>query len=74
MLDVLTAERIRLCGVARRRAYSISALAAELKRDPKSVVAMCSSWKLQAFFVCMRRSIRVMGGCASFGPLRNASS
>ncbi|HEY1902347.1 MAG TPA: hypothetical protein VGG56_07965 [Terracidiphilus sp.] len=37
MLDVLTAERIRLCKTARRQAFSISALAAELKRDPKSV-------------------------------------
>src|SRR5580658_427653 len=37
MLKVLTAERIRLCEVARRQAFSISALAAELNRDPKSV-------------------------------------
>lgn len=37
MLEVLTAERIRLCEAARRKAFSISALAAELKRDPKSV-------------------------------------
>jgi len=37
MLEVLTAERIRLCETARRQAFSISALAAELKRDPKSV-------------------------------------
>jgi predicted transcriptional regulator len=37
MLEVLTAERIRLCEVARTRAFSISGLAAELNRDPKSV-------------------------------------
>lgn len=37
MLEVLTAERIRLCETARRKPLSISALAAELKRDPKSV-------------------------------------
>lgn len=37
MLEVLTAERIRLCEVARTRAFSISGLAAALKRDPKSV-------------------------------------
>ena len=37
MLEVLTAERIRLCETARRQAFSITALAAELKRDPKSV-------------------------------------
>ncbi len=37
MLEVLTAERIRLCEVARKQAFSISALAGELKRDPKSV-------------------------------------
>jgi predicted transcriptional regulator len=37
MLEVLTAERIRLCETARRQAFSISALAAELNRDPKSV-------------------------------------
>jgi predicted transcriptional regulator len=37
MLEVLTAERIRLCETARRQSFSITALAAELKRDPKSV-------------------------------------
>jgi predicted transcriptional regulator len=37
MLEVLTAERIRLCEMARRQPFSITALAAELKRDPKSV-------------------------------------
>jgi predicted transcriptional regulator len=37
MLEVLTAQRIRLCEVARTQAFSISALAGELKRDPKSV-------------------------------------
>jgi predicted transcriptional regulator len=37
MLEVLTAERIRLCETARRKPLSISALAVELKRDPKSV-------------------------------------
>ncbi len=37
MLEVLTAERIRLCETARQKPYSITALAAELKRDPKSV-------------------------------------
>jgi predicted transcriptional regulator len=37
MLQVLTAERIRLCETARRQPFSITALAAELKRDPKSV-------------------------------------
>jgi predicted transcriptional regulator len=37
MMQVLTAERIRLCAVARKEAVSVSALAAKLKRDPKSV-------------------------------------
>ncbi len=37
MLEVLTTERIRLCETARRQSFSITALAAELKRDPKSV-------------------------------------
>ncbi len=37
MTKVLTAERIRLCQVARRGNYSITALATDLKRDPKSV-------------------------------------
>jgi predicted transcriptional regulator len=37
MLEVLTAERIRLCETARRKSLSISALATELNRDPKSV-------------------------------------
>src|ERR1017187_749449 len=37
MLEVLTAERIRLCETARRQPFSITALAAVLKRDPKSV-------------------------------------
>jgi len=37
MLEVLSAERIRLCETARSKAFSISALAAELNRDPKSV-------------------------------------
>ena len=37
MLDLLTAERIRLCEVARKQPFSITALATALKRDPKSV-------------------------------------
>lgn len=37
MLEVLTAERVRLVEVARTRAYSVTALARQLKRDPKSV-------------------------------------
>jgi len=37
MLEVLTAERIRLCETARQKPLSISALAAALNRDPKSV-------------------------------------
>lgn len=37
MFEVLKAERIRLCEVARKKPYSISALAAALNRDPKSV-------------------------------------
>lgn len=37
MLDVLTTERIRLCEVARKQPFSITALATALKRDPKSV-------------------------------------
>ncbi len=37
MLEVLTAERIRLCETARRQAFSITALAVELNRDVKSV-------------------------------------
>jgi len=45
MLEVLTAERIRLCETARRQAFSISALAAELNRDPRACAAMCSGWK-----------------------------
>jgi len=34
---VLTAERMRLCQVARTKAFSVSGLARALKRDPKSV-------------------------------------
>ena len=37
MLQVLTAERMRLCQVARTKAFSVSGLARALKRDPKSV-------------------------------------
>jgi len=37
MLEVLSAERIRLCETARRQSFSVTALATELKRDPKSV-------------------------------------
>src|SRR5947209_5079208 len=37
MLEVLTAERMRLCEVARTKPLSVSGLARELKRDPKSV-------------------------------------
>lgn len=37
MLEVLTAERMRLCEVARTQAYSVTGLAAALGRDPKSV-------------------------------------
>jgi predicted transcriptional regulator len=37
MLKVLTAERMRLCIVAREKPYSVTALATALKRDPKSV-------------------------------------
>jgi len=42
---VFDAERIRLCETARRQAFSISALAAELNRDPRACAAMCSGWK-----------------------------
>jgi predicted transcriptional regulator len=37
MMEMLTVERMRLCQVARTKAFSVSGLAAELKRDPKSV-------------------------------------
>ena len=37
MLEILTAERVRLCAVAREEPVSVSALAQKLKRDPKSV-------------------------------------
>jgi len=37
MVEVLTAERLRLVNKVRRKSASISALAAALKRDPKSV-------------------------------------
>lgn len=37
MLEVLSAKRIQLCETARRQPFSISALAAKLKRDPKNV-------------------------------------
>jgi len=37
MVEVLTAERLRLLKQVRTRSQSISALAASLKRDPKSV-------------------------------------
>ncbi|MFZ0662455.1 MAG: hypothetical protein WAM66_07180 [Acidobacteriaceae bacterium] len=37
MLEVLTANRLRLVEAARERRHSISSLAAALKRDPKSV-------------------------------------
>ena len=37
IFEVLTAERVRLCVIARKKPYSVSGLAAALKRDPKSV-------------------------------------
>lgn len=37
MLNVLTANRVRLVDVARKQKHSVSSLAAALKRDPKSV-------------------------------------
>ncbi len=37
MFEVLTAQRVRVVEVARTKAYSVTALARELKRDPKSV-------------------------------------
>ena len=37
MVEVLTAERLRLVQQIRRKSLSISALAASLRRDPKSV-------------------------------------
>lgn len=37
MFEVLTPQRIRLCIAARKRPYSVTALAKHLKRDPKSV-------------------------------------
>jgi predicted transcriptional regulator len=37
IFEVLTPERVRLCMVARTKAYSVTGLATALKRDPKSV-------------------------------------
>ena len=37
LAEVLTPERVRLCQIARTGSFSLSALAAELKRDPKAV-------------------------------------
>ena len=37
IFEVLTTERIRLCVVARTKPYSVTGLATDLKRDPKSV-------------------------------------
>jgi predicted transcriptional regulator len=37
MLEILTANRLRLVEAARKRRHSVSSLAAALKRDPKSV-------------------------------------
>ena len=37
IFEVLTPERVRLCMVARTKPYSVTGLAMELKRDPKSV-------------------------------------
>jgi predicted transcriptional regulator len=37
MLNVLTANRVRLVEAARKQKHSVSSLAAALKRDPKSV-------------------------------------
>jgi len=37
IFEVLTTERMRLCILARTKSYSVSGLAAALKRDPKSV-------------------------------------
>jgi predicted transcriptional regulator len=37
MLEVLTVERMRLLEAARTQAFSVTGLAAALKRDPKSV-------------------------------------
>lgn len=47
MLECLTAERIRLCQVARKKPLSISALAAELGRNRGSVTRDVN--KLKAF-------------------------
>lgn len=37
MFEVLTVQRVRLLEMARTKAYSLTALAKQLKRDPKSV-------------------------------------
>jgi predicted transcriptional regulator len=37
MLEVLTAQRMRVVEVARTKPYSVTALAKKLRRDPKSV-------------------------------------
>jgi predicted transcriptional regulator len=37
MLEVLTAQRLRVVEVARTRPYSVTGLAKKLRRDPKSV-------------------------------------
>jgi predicted transcriptional regulator len=37
MLEVLTAQRMRMVEVARTKPYSVTALAKKLRRDPKSV-------------------------------------
>lgn len=37
LLEILTANRLRLVEAARERRHSVSSLAAALKRDPKSV-------------------------------------
>jgi len=37
MLECLSPERIRLCEIVRTQTFTVSSLAAALKRDPKSV-------------------------------------
>jgi predicted transcriptional regulator len=37
MLEVMTAQRLRVVEVARTKPYSVTALAKKLRRDPKSV-------------------------------------
>ena len=57
IFQVLTAERIRLCIIARTKPYSVTGLALALKRDPKSVRRDVATLENTESYGLARRSI-----------------